>query len=136
MNRASEAVHEDVVFIDDRNRETGVEVDIAFQYCGEYTENVHCYANNINTVDGGTHLTGFRTALTRTLNAYGKKENIFKDLVPGGEDLREGLTAVVLVRLPEPQFEAQTKGKLNNPEMEGMVNLVVGDFLATYLEDI
>ena len=135
LNRATEAVHEDIVFIRDKNETTGVEVDVAFQYCGEYTENVHCYANNINTVDGGTHLTGFRTALTRTLNAYGKKENIFKDLVPTGEDLREGLTAVVSVRLPEPQFEAQTKGKLNNPEMEGMVNSVVGDFLAKYLEE-
>ena len=135
LNRASEAVHEDIVFICDKNEATGVEVDVAFQYCGEYTENVHCYANNISTVDGGTHLTGFRTALTRTLNAYGKKENIFKDLVPSGEDLREGLTAVVSVRLPEPQFEAQTKGKLNNPEVEGMVNSVVGDFIAKYLEE-
>ena len=135
LNRATEVAHEDVVFIHDKNEETGVEVDVAFQYCGEYTENVHCYANNINTVDGGTHLTGFRTALTRTLNAYGKKENIFKDLVPTGDDLREGLTAVVSVRLPEPQFEAQTKGKLNNPEVEGMVNSVVGDFIAKYLEE-
>jgi DNA gyrase subunit B len=135
LNRATEAVHEDIVYLHDKNEATGVEVDVAFQYCGEYTENVHCYANNINTIDGGTHLTGFRTALTRTLNAYGKKENIFKDLVPTGEDLREGLTAVVSVRLPEPQFEAQTKGKLNNPEMEGMVNSVVGDFIAKYLEE-
>ena len=135
LNRAAEPVHADVIYITNKNPETGVEVEVAFQYCGEYTENVHCYANNINTVDGGTHLTGFRTALTRTLNAYGKKEEIFKDLVPGGEDLREGLTAVVSVRLPEPQFEAQTKGKLNNPEMDGMVNSVVGDFLSQYLEE-
>ena len=135
LNRATEVAHEDIVYFRDKNEATGVEVDVAFQYCGEYTENVHCYANNINTIDGGTHLTGFRTALTRTLNAYGKKENIFKDLVPTGEDLREGLTAVVSVRLPEPQFEAQTKGKLNNPEMEGMVNSVVGDFIAKYLEE-
>ncbi len=135
LNRATEAAHEDIIFIRDKNETTGVEIDVAVQYCGEYTENVHCYANNINTVDGGTHLTGFRTALTRTLNAYGKKENIFKDLVPTGEDLREGLTAVLSVRLPEPQFEAQTKGKLNNPEMEGMVNSVVGDFFAKYLEE-
>ena len=135
LNRATEPVHPDVVYVNHKDAETGVEVEVAFQYCGEYTENVHCYANNINTVDGGTHLTGFRTALTRTLNAYGKKENIFKDLVPSGEDLREGLTAIVSVRLPEPQFEAQTKGKLNNPEMDGIVNTVVGEFLANYLEE-
>ncbi len=135
LNRAAEAVHPDVIYIDNKNEETGVEVEVAFQYCGEYTENVHCYANNINTVDGGTHLSGFRTALTRTLNAYGKKEEIFKDLVPSGEDLREGLTAIISVRLPEPQFEAQTKGKLNNPEIEGMVNSAVGDFLSQYLEE-
>jgi len=135
LNRAAEAVHPDVIYIDNKNEETGVEVEVAFQYCGEYTENVHCYANNINTIDGGTHLSGFRTALTRTLNAYGKKEEIFKDLVPSGEDLREGLTAVISVRLPEPQFEAQTKGKLNNPEIDGMVNSAVGDFLSQYLEE-
>ena len=135
LNRATEAIHEDVIYIDHKNPETGVEVEIAFQYCGEYTENVHCYVNNINTVDGGTHLTGFRTALTRTLNAYGKKENIFKDLVPTGEDLREGLTAVISVRIPDPQFESQTKVKLNNPRAGGSVNSVVGDFLAAYLEE-
>ncbi len=135
LNRASEPVHPDIVYVNDKSNEAGVEIEVAFQYCGEYTENVHCYANNINTIDGGTHLTGFRTALTRTLNAYGKKENIFKDIVPGGEDLREGLTAIVSVRLPEPQFEAQTKGKLNNPEVEGIVNSVVGDFLAKFLEE-
>ncbi len=96
---------------------------------------MHSYVNNINTIDGGTHLIGFRTALTRTLNAYGKKENIFKDLVPTGEDFREGLTAVVSVRLPEPQFESQTKVKLSNREVEGIVNSVVGDYLAKYLEE-
>ena len=135
LNRASEPVHPEVVYVNDKSNEAGVEIEIAFQYCAEYTENVHCYANNINTIDGGTHLTGFRTALTRTLNAYGKKEGIFKDIVPGGEDLREGLTAIVSVRLPEPQFEAQTKGRLNNPELEGIVNSVVGDFLAKFLEE-
>ena len=90
LNRATEPIHDDVIYLHHTIQDSSVEVDIAFQYCGEYTENVHCYVNNINTIDGGTHLTGFRTALTRTLNAYGKKENIFKDLVPTGEDLREG----------------------------------------------
>ena len=135
LNRASEAIHDDVVYINSRNEDTSVEVEVAFQYCTEYTENVHCYANNINTVDGGTHVVGFRTALTRTLNAYGKKENIFKDIVPTGDDLREGLTAVISVRLPNPQFESQTKVKLTNTEVEGVVNSVVGDFLAKYLEE-
>ena len=135
LNRASEAIHSDVVYINGHNEETTVQVEVAFQYCTEYTENVHCYANNINTVDGGTHIIGFRTALTRTLNAYGKKENIFKDIVPTGEDLREGLTAIVSVRLAGPQFESQTKVKLTNPDVEGVVNSIVGDFLAKYLEE-
>ncbi len=135
LNRATEAVHPDVICIKDFNEETSVQVEVAFQYCTEYTENIHCYVNNINTVDGGTHLTGFRTALTRTLNAYGKKENLFKDLIPSGDDLREGLTAIISVRIPNPQFESQTKVKLNNPELEGMVNTVVGDFLSKYLEE-
>ena len=135
LNRASEAIHQDVVYIHSQSDDTTVDVEVAFQYCTEYTENVHSYANNVNTVYGGTHVIGFRTALTRTLNAYGKKENIFKDIVPTGEDLREGLTAIISVRLPNPQFEAQTKGKLNNTEMEGIVNSVAGEYLAKYLEE-
>jgi len=135
LNRATEPVHPDVIYIHHRDEQSGVEVEAAFQYCSEYTENVHCYANNINTIDGGTHLTGFRSALTRTLQSYGKKENIFKDLIPTGEDLREGLTAVISVRLPNPQFEAQTKSKLNNPEIEGIVQSVVGESLSQYLEE-
>jgi len=135
LNRATEPIHPDVIHFHNTDESAGVEIEVAFQYCGEYTENVHCYVNNINTVDGGTHLTGFRTALTRTLNAYGKKENIFRDLVPAGEDLREGLTAIVSVRIPNPQFESQTKVKLNNPELEGIVNSAVGDYLSQYLEE-
>jgi len=111
-----------------------VQVELAMQYTTEYKENVLSFVNNINTVDGGTHLSGFRTALTRTMNSYGKKENIFKDLTPTGDDFREGLTAIVSVRVPNPHFEAQTKGKLNNPEVEGIVNSIVGDYLTKYLE--
>jgi len=133
LNRASDVAHPDIIHI--HGEYEGIEVEVAFQYTGEYTENVHCYVNNINTKDGGTHLTGFRTALTRTLNAYGKKENLFKDLVPSGEDFREGLTAIVAVRVPEPQFESQTKVKLNNAEVEGIVNSAVGEFLGQYLEE-
>jgi DNA gyrase subunit B len=133
LNRTSEPAHKDVVHIEGEFERA--EIDVAFQYSGEYTENVHCYVNNINTHDGGTHLTGFRTALTRTLNAYGKRLDLFKDVIPTGEDFREGLTAVISVRIPEPQFESQTKVKLNNPELEGIVNSAVGEYLAKFLEE-
>jgi len=135
LNRASDPLHKDVVYIQSFDEETNVAVEIALQYAAEYTENAHCYVNNINTHDGGTHLTGFRTALTRTLNAYGKKENIFKDLAPTGEDFREGLTAIISVRIPDPQFESQTKVKLNNPELEGIVSGTVSEHLGRYLEE-
>jgi len=133
LNRASEPVHPDVLYVEADAE--GVNVEVALQYSGEYTENVHSYVNNINTTEGGTHLSGFRSALTRTLNAYGKKENMFKDLVPTGDDVREGLTAVISVRVPHPQFEGQTKTKLGNSEVEGIVNSVVGEFLARYFEE-
>ena len=133
LNRASEAVHADILFLDEESE--GVGMQIAFQYSGEYTENVHTYVNNINTTEGGTHLSGFRTALTRSLNNYGKKENMFKDLIPTGEDVREGLTAVISVRVPHPQFEGQTKTKLGNSEVEGIVNSALGEYLAKYLEE-
>src|SRR5678815_6063437 len=105
------------------------------QYSGEYTENLHSYVNSIHTPDGGTHVIGFRTALTRSLNNYGKKENMFKDLVLTGEDFREGLTTIVTVRVAEPQFQPQTKNRLNNPEVEGIVNTAFGEFLGKYLEE-
>jgi len=133
LNRASEVVHPDILFLDEESE--GVGMQIAFQYSGEYTENVHTYVNNINTTEGGTHLSGFRTALTRSLNNYGKKENMFKDLIPTGEDVREGLTAVISVRVPHPQFEGQTKTKLGNSEVEGIVNSMLGEYLAKYLEE-
>jgi DNA gyrase subunit B len=133
LNRSSEPIHKEVVHIEGQYEQAAI--DVAFQYSGEYTENVHCYVNNINTTDGGTHLTGFRTALTRTLNSYGKRQDLFKDIVPTGEDFREGLTAVVSVRIPDPQFESQTKVKLNNPELEGTVNSAVGEYLSKFLEE-
>jgi DNA gyrase subunit B len=133
LNRASEAAHGDVVYI--AGKFEGVEVEVALQYSSEFTENVHTYVNNICTIEGGTHLSGFRAALTRTINAYGKKEGIYKDLVPSGEDCREGLTAVVSLRVAEPQFEGQTKTKLGNGEVEGIVNSAVGDFLSRYFEE-
>ena len=133
LNRSSDSIHPDVISI--VGEAEGVSFDIAMQYTGEFTENLHSYVNNISTTEGGTHVSGFRAALTRTLNAYGKKAGLYKDLVPTGDDVREGLTAVVSVRVPHPQFQGQTKTKLGNGEVEGIVNSAVGDFLAKYLEE-
>src|SRR5437899_7415225 len=113
-----------------------VRVEVALQYTGDEEERVRCYANNAYNSVGGTHLSGFRAALTRALNTYGSKENLFKnDLKLIGEDFREGLTAVVSVQVPEPQLEAQTKIRLNNPEVEGIVASVVQESLSKYLEE-
>jgi DNA gyrase subunit B len=133
LNKASDPIHSDVITI--KGAGDGVTWDIALQYTGEYTESLHSYVNNISTTEGGTHVSGFRSALTRALNAYGKKSGIYKDLVPTGDDIREGLTAVISVRVPHPQFEGQTKTKLGNGEVEGIINSAVGDFLSKYLEE-
>ncbi|MEE8450317.1 MAG: ATP-binding protein, partial [Thermoguttaceae bacterium] len=133
LNRASEPMHNDIIYIAGQNQ--GVGVEIALQYSSEFTENIHSYVNNINTSEGGTHLTGFRTALTRTVNAYGKKANLYRQIIPSGDDCREGLTAVISLRVPEPQFEGQTKTKLGNSEIEGIVNSAVGEYLGNYLEE-
>ena len=133
LNRTSDPLHRDVMFFS--GEVEGVGYEVAMQYTAEYTENVHSYVNNINTIEGGTHVSGFRSALTRSLNNYGKKENLFKDLTPSGDDFREGLTAIISVRVPHPQFEGQTKTKLGNGEIEGIINSVVGDALSKYLEE-
>ncbi len=133
LNKASDAVHADVITI--KGSGEGVTWDIALQYTNEYTESLHSYVNNISTTEGGTHVSGFRAALTRAINAYGKKTGFYKDIVPTGEDVREGLTAVISVRVPHPQFEGQTKTKLGNGEVEGIINSAVGDYLAKYLEE-
>ena len=133
LNKASDVVHPDIITI--KGEAEGVSWDIALQYTKEYTESLRSYVNNISTTEGGTHVSGFRAALTRAINAYGKKTGMFKDLVPTGEDLREGLTAVISVRVPHPQFEGQTKTKLGNGEVEGIINSAVGDHLAKYLEE-
>ncbi len=110
--------------------------EIAMQYNDGYAENVHSFANNINTIEGGTHLSGFRTALTRTLNAYARNSKLLKNgSAPSGEDLREGLSAVITVRVPEPQFEGQTKTKLGNSEVGSFVETTVNDLFSTYLEE-
>jgi DNA gyrase subunit B len=112
-------------------------VEIALQYNDSYSETLFSFANGINTVDGGSHVTGFRAALTRTLNEYARKANLLKEADGNltGDDVREGLTAVISVKLPEAQFEGQTKGKLNNAEVRTQVESVVGDALAKYLEE-
>jgi DNA gyrase subunit B len=133
LNRASEPAHEDIIYI--AGEYEGVGLEVALQYASEFTENVRSFVNNISTTEGGTHVSGFRAAITRTLNAYGKKSGLYKDLAPSGDDCREGLTAVISLRVPEPQFEGQTKTKLGNSEVEGIVNSAVGDYLASYLEE-
>ena len=133
LNRASEPIHGDVIYLEGET--DGVGYEIALQYSNEYTENLHSYVNNIHTHEGGTHVSGFRSALTRSLNSYARKENLFKDVTPSGDDFREGLTAVISMRVPHPQFEGQTKTKLGNGEVEGIVNSAVGEFLAKYFEE-
>ncbi|WP_437203990.1 DNA gyrase subunit B [Planctomicrobium sp. SH664] len=133
INRTETPLHPDVIRI--RGAVEAVEVDIALQWNDGYSESVRCFANGISNSEGGTHLSGFKTALTRTLNNYGKNANLFKDMNPAGDDFREGLAGVVTVRIPNPQFESQTKIKLTNPEVEGAVNSVAGDVLSKYLEE-
>src|SRR5687768_5493894 len=116
----------------------GIDVEIALQWNDGYTETVYTFANNINTHEGGTHLSGFRSALTRTINYYVGKNNLAKDLKDaniGGDDIREGLVAVISVKIPRPQFEGQTKTKLGNTEVKGVVEAIVNDKLGAYLEE-
>ncbi|HBH50707.1 MAG TPA: DNA gyrase subunit B [Planctomycetaceae bacterium] len=115
--------------------QSAIEVDVVLQYNEGYNENVRCFANNIPNPDGGTHLSGFRNALTRALNSYGKKENLFKDIEPSGDDFREGLTSIVSVNHPDPQFQSQNKTKLLNNDVEGAVAKVVYEVLVKYLEE-
>ncbi|MBX6312851.1 MAG: DNA topoisomerase (ATP-hydrolyzing) subunit B [Isosphaeraceae bacterium] len=135
LNRAQAVLHPPVI-LSGKDEERNVEVDVALQYNESISENVVSYCNNINTVEGGTHLTGFRAALTRTLNNYAKA-NVpagKKDLTITGDDFKEGLTAIISVRVPDPQFEGQTKTKLGNGEVEGIVAKVVNEKLAEFLE--
>jgi DNA gyrase subunit B len=115
----------------------GVDIEVSMQYNEGYQENIFSFANNINTIEGGTHLSGFKTGLTRAVNAYIRNADLLKNekISPTGEDIREGLTAVLSVKLSNPQFEGQTKTKLQNSEVEGLVNSVVYEKLTTYLEE-
>jgi len=133
LNRSEESLHQPIYI---EKTLDSVQVEVALQYTTAEEERFRCYANNAYNSMGGTHLVGLRTALTRVLNAYGDREGLFKnDLKPIGEDFREGLTAIVSVQVPEPQLEAQTKIRLNNPEVEGIVASVVHEQLSKYLEE-
>ena len=132
LNRTEQVLFGNVISI--QGQQDDVEVDVAVQYHMDFTETVRTFANNINNIEGGTHLSGFRSALTRSINQYGRKENLFKDATPTGDDFREGLTAVIAVRVPDPQFEGQTKTKLGNSEVEGIVTSVVHDGLTKFFE--
>jgi DNA gyrase subunit B len=135
LNRNKEALHTRPIYVERREGSTAVEV--ALQYNDSYTENVLAFANNINTVDGGTHVTGFRAALTSSLNDWARKAGVLKDADGNlsGDDVREGLTAVISVKLTDPQFEGQTKAKLGNAEVKGQVQTAVTDSLTQYLEE-
>ncbi len=135
LNTTRKALHNEVVYIEAERDD--VEIELAFQYNDGYNENVFSFVNNINTHEGGTHLTGFKSALTRTINAYASKNATKKngDVTLSGDDVREGLTAVLSVKVREPQFEGQTKTKLGNSEVEGAVKTVVNEMLGAFLEE-
>ncbi len=138
LNRGKSVLHEKPIYFGgERELPNGgvLVMEVALQYNDGYTENVFSFANNINTVDGGAHLSGFRSALTRTINAYGQQAGLFKDVKENlsGEDVREGLTAVVSVKLPQPQFEGQTKGKLNS-DIQGYVVQLINEKLGEFFD--
>jgi len=135
LNRNKTAIHPKVVFFEKEKDE--IVAEIAMQYTDAFNENVSCFANNINTIEGGTHLSGFRSALTRTVNAYARANKLIKDEAETmtGDDIREGLTAIISVKLPSPQFEGQTKTKLGNSEVQGIVESIVNEELGAYLEE-
>lgn len=136
LNEGKETLHTDIIYLAKEDAESKISCEISLQYNDGYAENVLAFANNIRNIDGGTHLSGFRTALTRTMNYYAKTNNLLKNgQAPVGEDLREGLTAVVAVRVTEPHFEAQTKVRLTNPEVGSFVETVVNEQLGHYLEE-
>jgi DNA gyrase subunit B len=135
LNIGKEVLDDDVFYVDKTVND--VQIEIAMQYTDAYVEQIKTFANNVLNPDGGTHLTGFRTALTRVINDYARKQGLLKEKEENlsGEDCREGLTAIILVKLPDPQFEGQTKNKLGNPEVRGMVESVLAEYLNYYLEE-
>ena len=141
LNKSKDVLHEDVMYFegskDDPAKQQVASVEVAMQYNTDYNESVFTFANNINTAEGGTHLQGFRSALARSINDYARKYKLLKDNEPNlsGDDVREGLTAIVSVKLVEPQFEGQTKTKLGNSYVKSLVDNVVGNGMGFYLEE-
>ena len=135
LNEGRSVLHSDPIYL--QGERDGVSVEVALQYNDSYQETLFTYANNIKTDDGGTHLVGFRSALTRTINNYATRNNLLKSVKfnIAGEDTREGIAAVISVKVPEPQFEGQTKGKLGNSEVKGIVDSFASEALATYLDE-
>ena len=139
LNRGKNVLHDRVVHFEGErkmaNNAGTLQMEVALQYNDKYNENIFSFANNINTIDGGSHLSGFRSALTRTINAYGQHGGLFKDVKENlsGDDVREGLTAVISVKLPQPQFEGQTKGKLNS-DIQGYIVQFVNEKLGEFFD--
>src|SRR2546430_6373200 len=135
LNKNKEPLHDRVIYFEGVRE--GIDLQIAMQYNDGYQEQIFTFANNINTHEGGTHMIGFKSALTRTLNNYAVANNLFKEVKDNlsGDDVREGLVAVINVKLPNPQFEGQTKTKLGNSEVKGIVETLVNDGLGGYLEE-
>ena len=135
LNKNKETLNTRPIYVE--RRESSTSIEIALQYNDSYAENVFSFANNINTIDGGSHMTGFRAALTRSLNDYARRAAILKDADANlsGDDVREGLTAVISVKLVDPQFEGQTKAKLGNPEIKGQVEAAVTEGIGQYLDE-
>lgn len=134
LNENKELVHQDVIYM--HKERNGIDVEVAMQYNGEFQETIFSYANNICTGEGGTHMVGFQSALTRTLNNYAKGASLIKGDKPmTGQDVKEGLTAIISVKVPDPQFEGQTKTKLGNSEVKGIVDSVVSEILGSFMEE-
>ena len=135
LNSKKEPLHNDVIYTE--GTKDKVNVEIAIQYTDSYNENIFSFVNNINTIEGGTHLVGFKTALTRVINDYAKKANLIKENEVGitGEDIREGITAILSIKITNPQFEGQTKTKLGNSETRGIVDSITGEALSVYCEE-
>ena len=135
LNNKKEPLHEDIVYTE--GNKDKVIVELAMQYTDSYNENIFSFVNNINTIEGGTHLVGFKTALTRVINDYAKKTNLIKenDVAITGEDIREGITAILSIKITNPQFEGQTKTKLGNSDVRGIVDSITGEALSIYCEE-
>jgi len=134
LNKNKSALHKKMIYF--TKKKDAIEAEVAMQYNDGYKENIFCFANNINTIEGGTHLTGFKSALTRSMNQYCRSRKLIKEgITLTGDDIREGLTAVISIKLPNPQFEGQTKTKLGNSEAEGIVESITNESLSSFLEE-